>query len=377
MRSIGATAAVGLVAALAALGGAWAKVGKTKLAPDGLETSQMGLGALHFAELPDAQALNKLLNLAVDNGITLLDLADIYAYNKSAEMVGQAFKLQPGLREKFQIVYKTGIVFPDDPVQYLETSPAYLNRAVDIALTQLGTTYIDVLMPHAPDPLLDANEVAKAFKDLVQSKKVKYVGVSNYSPSQLQLMQSALEKQKLSITTAEFECSVLTPTPLWDGRLDQLQRLGIAPLAWGPLGGDPLAGANRLYSFPGERQTRILKVLDEVAKEQTQTLGWEVTNDQVALAWLLRHPARIVPVIGTVKPERLAAQAKAADIELTRSQWTRIMGASAVADYKRWEQLNDGQWHDVANDYPMNSFGTPLGVDVPIGFCDLDSCKAP
>lgn len=102
-----------------------------------------------------------------------------------------------------------------------------------------------------------------------------------------------------------------------------------------------------------------------------------MTNDQVAIAWLLKHPSRIVPVIGTVKEERLKAQAKAADLELTRSQWTRIMGASAVADYKRWEQLNDGQWHDVANDYQKNTYGSPLGVDTPVGFCDFDSCKLP
>lgn len=102
-----------------------------------------------------------------------------------------------------------------------------------------------------------------------------------------------------------------------------------------------------------------------------------MTNDQVALAWLLKHPSRIVPVIGTVKEERLKAQAKATDLELTRAQWTRIMGASAVADYKRWEQLNDGQWHDVANDYQKNTYGSVLGVDTPVGFCDFDSCKLP
>jgi diketogulonate reductase-like aldo/keto reductase len=114
-----------------------------------------------------------------------------------------------------------------------------------------------------------------------------------------------------------------------------------------------------------------LEALDAVAEE----IGGGVTNDQVAIAWLMRHPARIVPVIGTVKPERLAAQAKAADIQLTRAQWSQIMGASAVADYKRWEQLNDGMWHDVANDYQKNTYGSILGVDVPVGFCDFGSCK--
>ncbi len=360
-----------LVALAAAVSRTEAAVGKTKLSPDGMETSQIGLGALHFAELDGAEALNKLLNTAVDNGITLLDLADIYAYNKSAEMVGQAFALQKGLREKFQIVYKAGIVFPDAPVQYLDNGAAYMTRAVDIALNQLGTTYLDVLMPHAPDPLLDATELAKAFKDLKASGKVRYFGASNYPPSKLALLQSALEKQKMSLTTVEFEASVLTPTAVYDGRLDQVQQLGIAPLAWGPLGGDPLAGANRLYNFAGARQVRILKALEGVAKE----LGPDVTSDQVAIAWLLRHPARIVPVIGTVKEERLKAQAAAADLTLTRAQWSQIMGASAVADYKRWEQLNDGEWHDVANDYQKNTYGTPLGVDVPLGFCDFDSCK--
>lgn len=356
---------------LGSTGGVQAKVGKTKLSPDGLQTSAIGLGALHFAELSGAEELNKLLHVALDNDITLLDLADIYAYNKSAEMVGAAFALEPGLREKFQIVYKSGIVFPDAPVQYLDSGAAYLKRAVDIALNQLGTNYIDVLMPHAPDPLLDATEVAKTVKELKAAGKIKYFGVSNYPPSKLALLQSALEKEKLSLTTAELESSVLTPTAMFDGRLDQLQELGIAPMAWGPLGGDPMAGANRLFNFAGDRQVRILAALDAVAED----IGGGVTNDQVAIAWLMRHPARIVPVIGTVKPERLAAQAKAADIELTRAQWSQIMGASAVADYKRWEQLNDGMWHDVANDYQKNTYGSILGVDVPVGFCDFGSCK--
>lgn len=354
-------------------------VKRIKLAPGpaGMETSQIGLGALHFAELKEnggAAALKDLLNVALQNNITLLDLADIYAYNTSAELVGQAFAMQPGLREKFQIVYKTGIVFPDAPVQYLDNGAQYMTHAVDIALTQLGTTYIDVLMPHAPDPLLDATELATAFKKLKADNKVRYFGVSNFPPSKLALLQSAMEKQQLSLTTAELECSVLTPTPLYDGRLDQLQELGIAPLAWGPLGGDPMAGANRLFNFPaGAQQGRILAALKDVATQ----LGPDVTPDQVAIAWLLRHPARIVPVIGTVKANRLKAQAAATNLKMTRAQWTQIMGASAVAEYKRWEQLNDGQWHDVANDYQKNTYGSPLGVDVPIGFCDFGSCKAP
>ncbi|GAB5035289.1 oxidoreductase [Nannochloropsis oceanica] len=354
------------------------EVQRIKLAPGpaGMETSQMGLGALHFAELTQsggAAALKDLLNVALQNKITLLDLADIYAYNASAELVGQAFALQPGLREKFQIVYKTGIVFPDAPVQYLDNGAEYMMHAVDIALTQLGTTYLDVLMPHAPDPLLDATELAMTFKKLKASGKVRYFGVSNFPPSKLALLQAAMEKQQMSLTTAELEISVLTPTALFDGRLDQLQELGIAALAWGPLGGDPMAGANRLFNFPeGARQGRILAALKDVASQ----MGPAVTPDQVAIAWLLRHPTRIVPVIGTVRADRLKAQAAATNLKMTRAQWTQIMGASAVANFKRWEQLNDGQWHDVANDSP-NTFGSPLGVDVPVGFCDFGSCKAP
>lgn len=92
----------------------------------------------------------------------------------------------------------------------------------------------------------------------------------------------------------------------------------------------------------------------------------------------MTEPYSLIPFHNTIMhTERLKAQAKATELQLTRSQWTRIMGASAVADYKRWEQLNDGEWHDVANDYQKNTYGTPLGVDVPLGFCDFDSCKAP
>lgn len=377
MKEYGRGGLIALLVFLAVVFEAQGDVKRIKLAPgpSGMETSQIGLGGLHFAELQasgGATALRDLLLVALQNNITLLDLADIYAYNTSAELVGQAFALQPGLRERFQIVYKTGIVFPDAPVQYLDSSGQYVANAVDIALAQLGTTYIDVLMPHAPDPLLDATELVTTFKKLKSEGKVRYFGVANYPPSKLSLLQAAMEKQQLSLTTSELECSVLTPTALFDGRLDQLQELGIAPLAWGPLGGDPLAGVNRLFNFPnGARQGRILAALQEVATG----MGPDVTTDQVAVAWLLRHPSRIVPLLGTVNAYRLRWQAAATNLHMTRAQWTQIMGASAVSQYRRWEQLNDGEWHDVANDYQKNTYGSPLGVDVPVGFCDFTSCK--
>lgn len=347
-------------------------VGKATLAPGGLETSRIGYGGLHFAALDGPETLQKLLHACLDNGITMLDLADIYGYNKSAELVGKTFKLEPGLREKFQINYKTGIVFPEQP-QHLDASGAYLKRAVDIALNQLNTDYIDILMPHAPDPLLNAAEVVATFKELKKAGKVRWFGVSNFSPSQVELLRAAFEKEGLVLGAAELEISALTPTALYDGRLDQLQRVGMSPLGWGPLGGDPMGGVNRLFNFDGDRQLRIRKALKGVAQE----LGPDVTEDQVAIAWLLKHPANIIPVLGTTKVERINAQAKAVGLELTRTQWTAIMGASASAKYSRWEQLNDGQWHDVANDLQTNTYGSPLGVDTPVGFCDWDSCKMP
>ena len=162
--------------------------------------------------------------------------------------------------------------------------------SVDQSLAKLRTDRIDVLLIHRPDPLMDADKVADAFAELLQSGKVLYFGVSNFTFSQFELLASRLS---FPLVTNEVEFSVMHLEPWYDGTLDLCQRLRISPMAWGPLGG------GRLFRDDTEQSVRLRKELGQIGG----SLG--ASMDQVALAWLLKHPARIVPILGTGKADRI------------------------------------------------------------------------
>jgi len=143
-------------------------------------------------------------------------------------------------------------------------------------------------------------------------------------------------------------------------------------MAWGPLGGDPLGLRNRLFNYPqGLRQQRILAALNTVSQQLDNKYG----IDQIALAWILFHPSTIVPIIGTIRVDSIQSQALAEEIIqkklLSRGQWYYLLGESVTSRYIRWEQLHSGRFHDVVNDFTSHNFGSPFGVDVPIGFTDF------
>jgi predicted oxidoreductase len=185
---------------------------------------------------------------------------------------------------------------------------------VDDSLHELRCGYLDLLLIHRPDPLMDADEVASAFCALRSSGKVRHFGVSNFGPNQLELLASRLD---FSLVTNQIEISVLKLDTMLDGTLDQCQRLRIAPMAWSSLGG------GRLFDGKEARVARIRAALSSVVEE----IGG-ASLDQAALAFLLTHPARIVPVVGTSKIERLRAAAAADAMRLTREQWFWIWRAS-------------------------------------------------
>ncbi|MFO7696287.1 MAG: aldo/keto reductase, partial [Anaerolineae bacterium] len=172
------------------------------------------------------------------------------------------------------------------------------------------TDRIDLLLIHRPDPLMDADEVASAFVSLREAGKVLHVGVSNFLPSQFDLLSCRLN---FPLVTNEIQCSVLHLDAWQDGTLDQCQQRRIHPLAWSPLAG------GRLFRENSERMWPIRMGLDGIAQE----LGG-IPTDQLALAWLLRHPVGIVPIVGTFRAERLAVAAAAEGVILTREQWYRI-----------------------------------------------------
>lgn len=203
---------------------------------------------------------------------------------------------------------------PAHTIKHYDTSRAHIIASVENSLTNLHTDYIDLLLIHRPDPLMDADETAAALMDLHESGKVLHFGVSNFTPAQFDLLSSRLD---LPLVTNQIEFSVLHLQALEDGTMDQCQRLRVAPMAWSPLGG------GRLFREKSERVQRLHQALEAVG----EALGGLVL-DQVALAWILAHPARVVPVLGTGQAERIRRAVAAENVRLSREQWFTIWSAS-------------------------------------------------
>jgi predicted oxidoreductase len=260
--------------------------------------------------------LDRWIRSCVDLGVTTFDLADIYGRGQCHAAFGQAF--DPKIRGEVQLISKCGICPPGgvDPVtriKHYNTSGAYVVARVEDSLRALRTDRLDLLLLHRPDPLLDVGEVASAFQLLESSGKVRYFGVSNFMPSQVELLACGVA-QPLVANQIQIHLGHLDP--LFDGSLDQLQRLGMLPMAWSPLGG----GA--VFSGTGATWQRIQRALDGVATRLSST------REQVALAWLLRHPARILPILGTGNVERMRSQAAAERLVLDREDWFELLEAA-------------------------------------------------
>jgi predicted oxidoreductase len=296
-------------------------VSQIQITPDGPQFSRLAFGLWRLVswDLDDARLL-ALINACMDYGITTFDHADIYGDYTCEQLFGRALGLTPSLRDKIQLVTKCGIKLvsakrPAHTIKHYDTGRAHIIASVENSLRTLQTDYIDVLLIHRPDPLMDAGEVAAAFTTLRQAGKVLHFGVSNFTPWQFDLLASRLD---FPLVTNQVEISVLHLDALHDGTLDQCQRLGISPMAWSPLGG------GRLFDGGDEQALRLRQALETIGQE----LGG-ASPDQVALAWLLAHPARIIPVLGTGKIARIQSAAQATELQPSREQWFTIWTASA------------------------------------------------
>lgn len=268
----------------------------------------------------DTGALLGFIHGCLDLGITTFDNADIYGSYTCEERFGAALAAEPGLRDHLELVTKCGIQLvsdnrPDNRVHHYDTGRAHIVAAAENALRLLHTDRLDLLLIHRPDPLMDADEVAEAFAALRSAGKVLSFGVSNFMPWQFDLLQARLD---FPLVTNQIELSVLALDPLHDGTLDQAQRLRVPPMAWSVLAG------GRLFDLGDERTARVQRALEGVGRE----LGG-AGIDQVALAWLLRHPARVLPVLGTGQMARMRAAAAAEALTLDRQQWFAVWEASA------------------------------------------------
>jgi len=290
---------------------------------DGPRLSRIAFGCWRLADWKlDRREAAALIEASLGLGITTFDHADIYGDYRCETLFGEALAEAPALKNRLQIVTKCGIklVSPARPahgLKHYDTSRAHILASVDGSLRALGVDQIHVLLIHRPDALMDPDEVAAAFTHLRDAGKVRCFGVSNFSPSQCALLASRLP---FGLVTNQVELSPLALAALDDGTLDHCLRERISPMAWSPFAG------GRLFTDEGVQAVRVREALAAIGKDTGASL------DQVALAWILTHPANIVPVIGTGKLARVEAAAAAADLRLSREQWYAVWRASQGRD---------------------------------------------
>ena len=294
---------------------------RVKMKPDGLELSQICFGAWRLTDNNEdhsIKAVHKKIETCLEEGITSFDHADIYGDYRCEKVFGDVLREMPKLREKMELVSKCGIKLvsdnrPEHKVKSYDTSKEHIRFSVENSLANLGTDYLDLLLIHRPNPFMDFEQTAIALDKMVEEGKVKNVGVSNFTPWQLDTLNSFLKNK---IVTNQIEASVLHLEPFHDGSIAQCQRHAITPMAWSPLGG------GRLFSETDESSTRVLKVLKKVGVEQG------ISEAAVALSFLSSHPARILPIIGTNKLERIKELARATSFKMPEETWHEIWSAS-------------------------------------------------
>jgi len=262
------------------------------------------------------------VNLCLDQGITSFDQAAVYGLYSAEALFGEVLKANPSLRHKIEIVSKCGIVNPSDryagvSVSNYDTSREHIFNSVDASLKNMATDYLDLLLIHRQDPFLDHHETGKALDDIIKSGKVKEVGVSNFKSWDFTLLQSAM---KSHLVTNQIEMSLAATDSFTNGDLAFHQERATTIMAWSPLGGGKLMKDKGILG----------KALKKIAVNQNVDIA------AVAVAWLLAHPARICPVMGTNNLNRIAKISDAMNVKMDRESWFELYTAS----------FNDGklQW---------------------------------
>jgi predicted oxidoreductase len=292
-----------------------------RLLQPGLEVSRLIYGMWRVGDDKDTSAkhVQAKIESCLEQGITTIDQADIYGGYTAEAVLGTCLKAAPHLRDKIEIVTKCGIVAPagryaDRRAKYYDTSRAHILASVEHSLLDMNISQIDVLLVHRPDPFMDHTETGATLDEVVKSGKVRAVGVSNFKLHDWTLLQSAMQTP---LVTNQIEASVICHQPFTNGGIAYLQERGVAPMAWSPLAG----GA--LFS---QENTGVLKALAAVGDAQ----GYDETA--VAIAWLLAHPAGILPVLGTNNLSRIAKISDASKVEIDRQAWFEIYTAAVGKD---------------------------------------------
>jgi predicted oxidoreductase len=257
----------------------------------------------------------RAVHAAIESGINFFDHADIYGRGECEQIFGDALREMPAGRESIIIATKCGICPPWDGRQHsYNSSHAHITESVENSLRRLGVDFVDILMIHRPDYLGDPEEIARAFSQLRTQGKVRWFGVSNFKPSQVTALQSALDAP---LVANQVEVSLGALTCFDDGTLDQCLSAKMTPLAWSPLAKGRLAGPPQ-----NEHDARLFSALDTIAARHG------VTRAAIALAWLLKHPTKMIPIIGTLNPGRINEAIAADRIELSRDEWYELLIAA-------------------------------------------------
>lgn len=257
--------------------------------------------------------MTALMNTCVENGISSFDHADIYGGYTTEKDFGKAFRESRISRNSMQLISKCGIQMLSEnrsnTIKHYEYSKDYIIKSAEQSLKNLQTDYLDLLLLHRPSPLMQADEIAEAVEKLTTAGKILDFGVSNFTPSQCNLIET---KTKINYNQIEF--SITHPDPMLDGSLDHMQANRITPMCWSPLG--------TVFRKDDEQSVRIKKIANELA------LKYEVSDDIILLTWILKHPAGIFPVCGTADEKRLSKLMQSNTIQMELEDWFSLWTAS-------------------------------------------------
>jgi predicted oxidoreductase len=253
------------------------------------------------------------IEYCINHGISTFDHADIYGDYTTEADFGKAFKESGMQRNNIELISKCGIQLVGksrpNKVKHYNYSKAYILQSVEESLNKLQTEYLDLFLIHRPSPLMCPKTIAEAVKQLKTQGKIKQFGVSNFTVSQITMLSKYID-----ISTNQIECSLIHPQAMFNGVLDYAITNKQISMAWSPLG--------QFFADQDEQKARVSKLLQAICKK------YEATTDQILLAWLLKHPAKIHPVIGTGNLERISQCSKSKEIDLELEDWFTLLEAS-------------------------------------------------
>lgn len=262
--------------------------------------------------------MENLIQICIENKITTFDHADIYGSYTTEADFGKAFHNSKIAREKLQLITKCGIQMiaenrPENKIKHYDYSKDYIVWSVEESLKKLKTDYVDVFLLHRPSPLMQADEIAEAVEKLKSEGKIVDFGLSNFTNSQTELI-----RQKTEVSYNQVQFSATHFEPMTDGSLDYMQTHGIRPLSWNPLG--------TVFREDTKKTRRLKKLLSSLVEK------YHFGSDTLLLSWILKHPAKVIPIAGTVNVARIQSLMKAVELEMDKEDWFAIWTESMGDD---------------------------------------------